>query len=109
MKNPYDENGLPRNIVCGGLSNSVVFCTFINLPDVKYFDDETWEFYYVPYAEEKMWSAKVSLGHAMQRIEYSSYGYPFYEYPEEFQEFIMRFYVDTFGRPEDWRGDTFVG
>lgn len=101
MKNPYDENGLPKNIEVRKVSDGCAIVYFSDMPKVKYFDDETWVFY----LREHCNSAQVDCVPKVDtcpKANFSSLA------PSD-QEFIMRFYVDTFGRPEDWRGDTFVG
>ena len=101
MKNPYDKNGLPRNI-CFGMGDDYagVIAWFINLPKTKYFDEETWVFYF---ADCSVMRQRVpAVNSVLDKANFSSLT------PSD-REFIMQFYVDTFGRPEDWRGDTFVG
>ena len=101
MTNPYDENGLPRNL-CFGMDTDYagVIAWFTNMPKTKYFDEETWVFYLADCSVELRRTPMVDG--VFNKANFSSLA------PSD-QEFIMRFYVDTFGRPEDWRGDTFVG
>ena len=101
MKNPYDENGLPRNIEVRKASDDCMIVYFSDMPKVKYFDDETWVFYLREYCNSAQLDFVPKVD-TCSKANFSSLA------PSD-QEFVMRFYVDTFGRPEDWRGDTFVG
>ena len=100
MKNPYDENGLPRNIEVQKVSDDCAIVYFSDMPKSKYFDDETWVFY----LREHCNSAQVGCAPKVDTCSKANFS----SLAPSDQEFVMRFYVDTFGRPEDWRGDTFV-
>ena len=101
MKNPYDENGLPRNIEVRKVRDDCTIVYFSNMPKAKYFDGETWVFCLREYGNSAQADCAPKVD-ACPKANFSSLT------PSD-QEFVMRIYVDTFGRPEDWRGDTFIG
>ena len=93
MNNAYDNNEIPLNVICAdGKDEYLVECT--NLPDVKYVDSVAWVF---RCKGENMTSILAESG--IIEVEKDSQKIPFEELPDEFQDFVLKYYANTYGYP----------
>ena len=93
MNNAYDNNEIPLNVFCAEKEDEFLV-EFTNLPDVKYFDGVAWVF---RCKGEDMTSILAESG--VIEVEKDSQKIQFEELPDEFQDFVLKYYADTYGYP----------
>ena len=91
----YDENGMPVNLEIRKYPNEeyAKLVWFVNLPNSKYFDEGTWNIF----IGKNIHSARIN--EAPECFGWSRI--PFSELTKDAQAFVLRYYEDTFGRPDE--------